>query len=133
MSSVAHKFRPAIAAALVAIIMGACGSDAQDDIALSPSAEQGRELTRSRGCSGCHGGSGEGGVGPAFVGLYGSTVEFEEGPPVTADAAYLFESIRDPRARQVAGYGLRMPINSLTDDEIDLIIQYIEELAEVTP
>ena len=62
-------------------------------------------------------------------GLFGSSVELADGSTVIADREYLIESIKDPAAKQVAGYRLPMPTNRLTDDEIDQVIAYIEALA----
>jgi len=95
---------------------------------LPPAAAEGRSVANRNGCAACHGSNGEGGVGPAFTGLFGSIVEFEDGSTVTADRGYLIESIKDPAARQVAGFSLPMPTNRLTDDEIDQIVDYIEAL-----
>lgn len=82
-------------------------------------------------CVGCHGRDGEGGQkqsGPAWVGLYGSTVQLVDGTTVIADESYLYESIREPAATQVAGWG-GMPKDNLSDNDILTIIAYIEELA----
>jgi len=49
---------------------------------------------------------------------------------MVADEAYLFESIRDPAARIVAGFSVQMPRNALTDDEVDEIVAFIGSLAE---
>ncbi len=81
------------------------------------------------GCTSCHGIDGQGGVGPSFAGVFGSIVELDDGSTVIADRDYLIESIKDPAAKKVAGYRLRMPTNRLTDDEIDQIVTYIEALA----
>ena len=96
---------------------------------------------RGKGCASCHGSNGGGGVGPAFVDLFGSetTVEIKiesadgevttEQKVVTADRDYLVESITDPSAKTVEGYSLPMPRTELTPIEIDAIITYIEALA----
>ena len=109
--------------------ISACGADTGGP-ALSATGETGREITRDNGCSACHGRSGEGGPGPAYTGLYGSTVELKDGTTVTADADYLFRAIRDPAAESVAGYGFPMPENDLSDAEIESVIAYIRELAD---
>lgn len=121
--------RVVAAALVVAIPVAACGADG-DEIALDPVAEEGREIVRSNGCAACHGRNGEGGPGPSFVGLYGSTVELEDGSTVVADEAYLAESIREPGAKVVDGYGFPMPENDLSDDQIELVIAFIRALAE---
>ena len=101
---------------------------APDDPDLSPVGERGRELARSEGCSSCHGRAGNGGVGPSWIGLAGSPVELEDGSTVTADHVYLRRSIVEPDADIVAGYGVKMPEADLTDDEVEAIVSYIEEL-----
>lgn len=123
----------AIRVAVITLLAGggfaACGGDGDAGPVLSSAGEAGRELTRTNGCSACHGRNGEGGPGPAFAGLFGSTVELTDGTTVVADADYLFESIRDPDAEVVAGYGFPMPANDLSDAEIQSVITYLEELA----
>lgn len=119
--------------ALVSVsILGACGSNA-DSVELSAAGQEGRSVVRSKGCASCHGSDGGGGVGPAFVALAGSEVPLEDGTTVVADREYLVESIVDPQAKIVAGYNLPMPRTELTDEEIDAVIDYIEELAGVEP
>jgi mono/diheme cytochrome c family protein len=115
----------------VVLALSACGGDDGPD--LSAEAEAGRSVFRSNGCSSCHGANGQGGVGPSFEGLYGSEVELDDGSIVVADDAYLRESITDPSAKIVDGYGVRMPTNNLGDDDIDQIIAFIAELGDVSP
>ncbi len=129
-SVAATVVRVGLAATLIGLVGAACAANGSES-ALSPAAEAGRDITRTNGCSACHGRSGEGGPGPAFVGLFGSTVEFREGSTTTADEAYIAESIREPSARVVAGYGFPMPANDLTDDEIQSVIAYLRELAPI--
>jgi cytochrome c oxidase subunit 2 len=68
-------------------------------------------------------------MGPPFVGLYGSTVTFDDGTTALADEAYLRQSIRDPAARRVAGYQLPMPTSNLSDEEVELLVAYIRDLS----
>jgi cytochrome c oxidase subunit II len=124
--------RRAIAAAVVAgstALLAGCG-DGGASANLSEQAAHGRRIANRSGCAACHGADGQGGVGPAFVGLYGSRQELEDGTTVLADEAYLSESISDPDAKIVAGYSQRMPDNGLDDDEIADVVQYIRELTE---
>lgn len=114
-------------------MLTACGSGASADHDLSPVAAEGRDLVRTKGCAACHGSSGDGGVGPEFTGLFGSEVLLQGGETIIADRAYLTESITDPSASIVEGYNLPMPTNSLSEDEVDAVIAYIEALAEVQP
>lgn len=117
--------------AAVLLLLSACGSDGGPE--LSAAAEDGRTVMRANGCASCHGANGQGGVGPTFEGLYGREVELDDGSTVTADDDYLRESIADPSAKIVDGYGLPMPTNDLSDDDIDRIIAFIADLGGVTP
>ncbi len=118
-----------------ALAVSACAANSSDAdaIQLSPEAAEGRTISRSSGCAACHGTNGEGGVGPKFVGLFGSTVTFDDGTAGVADDDYLIESIKEPGAKQVAGFRLPMPTNQLSDDEIDKVLTYIQELSSAVP
>lgn len=65
---------------------------------------RGRSLYGSDGCSACHSLTGSPGAGPTFKGLAGSTVTLTSGQTLTADDAYLAQSISDPDAQIVKGY-----------------------------
>ncbi len=90
----------------------------------------GEQLSRSRGCAGCHGQNFGGGAGPEWTGLAGSEVTLADGSTVVADTAYLTRAIADPSAELVADYTLRMPANNLSDAEIADIVAFIETLAD---
>jgi mono/diheme cytochrome c family protein len=68
------------------------------------SAASGAALYTSLGCSGCHSLTGAKGTGPTFKGLYGSKVQLSSGQTVTANDAYLLESILDPDKQIVKGF-----------------------------
>ena len=65
---------------------------------------RGKSLYQSDGCSACHSLTGSAGVGPSFKGLKGSTVTLGNGQTVSADDAYLEQSIANPDAQIVKGY-----------------------------
>ena len=71
---------------------------------LKGDAAKGKMLYASLGCQGCHTLDGTKSAGPTFKGLAGSQVKLASGETVTADDAYLLESIRDPDKQIVAGY-----------------------------
>ncbi len=119
--------------AIAAIGLSACGGNAAADITLSERGEEGRSVMQSSGCAACHGSNGGGAVGPPFQGLFGSTVQLDDGTSVTADRDYLYESITEPGAKIVDGYRVPMPENDLDDAEVDAIIDFIIELADVEP
>ena len=70
-------------------------------------------------------------MGPTWQGLAGSEVELDAGGTVVADAAYLEQSIRDPRSQVRAGFDNLMPVayGDLTDDEVADLIAYLTDLA----
>ncbi len=65
---------------------------------------QGKSLYSSDGCSACHSLSGSAGAGPSFKGVAGSSITLSTGQIVTADDAYLEQSIANPDAQIVKGY-----------------------------
>lgn len=93
-------------------------------------AVNGEQLSRSKGCAGCHGQDFGGGAGPDWIGLAGSQVTLADGTTIVADTAYLTRAIADPSAELVADYTLRMPANNLSDAEIADIVAFIETLAD---
>ena len=111
--------------------LSACGANGSgsDAIQLPAAAAEGRAIANTNGCGSCHGTNGEGGIGPAFANLFGSTIELNDGSFLTVDREYVIDSIKNPAARRVEGFSLPMPTNRLTDDEIDRIVNYIEALA----
>jgi cytochrome c oxidase subunit 2 len=119
----------ALATAVVLLALGACSSSSSSAPAdLSPEAAAGREISISAGCASCHGEDGNGRVGPKWIGLADSQVTLSDGTVVTADDAYLYESIKDPGAKKRRGASGIMPANKLTDEEIANIIVYIRAL-----
>ena len=70
-------------------------------------------------------------VGPSWLGLYGSNVSIADGSTVTADDAFISESILDPNATIVEGYPSdAMPQYTLTAEEIADIIEFIKSISE---
>jgi mono/diheme cytochrome c family protein len=91
----------------------------------------GKALAQSAGCIACHSVDGSKLVGPSWKGLYNSEQEIEGDGKVTADDAYLQDSIVNPAAKIVKGYPNVMPATygqSLKPDEIAAIIEYIKTL-----
>lgn len=120
---------PALLLAIVAGVAACGGSGGDSDVVLSGAGARGQDISKSNGCAQCHGSSGQGGVGPAWVDLYGSDVELEDGTIVVADDDYLARAISDPSAEIVADASVIMPSNGLSDDEISDVIAYIRDLS----
>lgn len=94
---------------------------------------QGKQLYTSDGCSACHSLTGTPGAGPSFKGLAGSSVTLTTGQTVTADDAYLEQSIANPDAQVVKGYhsGIMAPAISGfglsgKPDEIRALVAFIK-------
>jgi cytochrome c oxidase subunit 2 len=93
-------------------------------------AEQGAEVFRAHGCSGCHDASNSTVHAPSLVGLYGTLVHLQDGSVRIADEAYLRDCILNPRSFTVAGYPPIMPdfAGQLGEDETLKLIAYIKSL-----
>ena len=89
----------------------------------------GKRLVERQNCLTCHTIDGQPNIGPSFQGLYGSIRELEGGATVTADAEYLWESIKRPNAKIVLGYFPdAMATVFFKDAEIDAMVEYIKSL-----
>ncbi len=120
---------------------GYCGAVARAAAAATPVGEptevppawiaQGEKVAISFACISCHTSSGAKGVGPTWRGLYGSTVTLTDGSTVTADWAYITESISAPRVKIAEGFQAVMPTYaSLSDADINALAAYIKSLGE---
>lgn len=87
----------------------------------------GQTLATQQGCPSCHSTDGTDGTAPTWKGLWGRERNFEAGvASVTADAAYITESIREPQARIVQGFTqAAMQPFRLSDKQIEAITAYI--------
>ncbi|MGC4015954.1 MAG: cytochrome c [Luteolibacter sp.] len=96
------------------------------------SADAGKELATRYGCIACHSvdGATVGHSGPTWKGLLGEKRTFKDGTSLTADEAYIRESILDPAKKIVKGYELGMGSYAgvLSDTDIDSLILYIKSL-----
>ncbi|MBN8554874.1 MAG: c-type cytochrome [Deltaproteobacteria bacterium] len=103
-------------------------STVTDNSNTSKSTNLGKKLFGERGCAACHSIDGNNGVGPTFKGLFGQKVNLQSGETVTADEAYLKESILSPTAKIVKGFQPSMPVVPLTNEEVDSLIDFITSL-----
>lgn len=89
----------------------------------------GEKLFSDKSCSTCHAGNGSG-HGPSLNGLYDGKVRLADGSVVTADDAYLRESLLQPNVKIVAGYLPIMPSyqGQLTEDQILSLLTYIKSI-----
>jgi cytochrome c oxidase subunit 2 len=96
-------------------------------------ADRGAALYESKGCHSCHSIDGSSGAGPTFAKLAGSTVTLTDGSTVTADSAYLTESIEKPDAQIVKGFqkgvmSATIAPGSVSQDDARALVAYIQSL-----
>lgn len=93
----------------------------------------GQQLFTASGCNACHSTDGAAMPGPTWHNLFGSQVPLQSGETVTADENYLRESVLQPQAKIVQGFGgVVMPpyAGTLADRQLDAIIQYMKCLSD---
>jgi cytochrome c oxidase subunit 2 len=92
-------------------------------------AENGQKLFDELACGNCHKPDGSGRC-PSLTGLFGKTVQLAGGGTVQADEGYIRESILQPQAKIVAGYGPIMPTfqGLVTEEGVLQLIEYIKSL-----
>lgn len=95
---------------------------------------EGRKLFLQLQCIKCH--AAEGGKGPNLEGVYGTTVELKGGGATLADDWYVVESIRNPRAKVVAGWESIMPAydaDQVPAEDLSKLVAYVRSLRKGGP
>jgi cytochrome c oxidase subunit 2 len=108
-------------------LSGTFGADANPLVA-------GEKLFAEKACITCHLSDGKGRA-PSLNGVYGGRVLLADGATITADDAYIRESILQPTAKLVAGYQPLMPTfqGQLTEEQILALTTYIKSLKDQPP
>jgi cytochrome c oxidase subunit 2 len=93
-------------------------------------ATAGQQLYQTLGCASCHGANGEGGRGPTLAGIFGNQTALENGQSARVDEAYVRESILNPQAKLVAGFGPIMPTfqGQVSEDQLVQLVAYVKSL-----
>jgi cytochrome c oxidase subunit II len=122
-----------VALVLLSLALGGCASTATEATATATSGDAGAgpALAAQFGCAGCHSVDGSAGVAPTWKGLYGSSVKLADGSTVTADSAYIDQSILEPDAKVVEGFKpgiMRSFSGKLSEQQIADIIAYVQTL-----
>tara|TARA_B110000263_G_C15232097_1_gene475119 strand:- start:402 stop:752 length:351 start_codon:yes stop_codon:yes gene_type:complete len=80
-------------------------------------------------CAICHSLDGADKLGPSLKGIYGKSIELNDGAIAVADDEYILNSIIYPNKDIVKGYSGSMPSfeDDLSSDEIDLLIDFIKK------
>ena len=94
-------------------------------------ASSGQKLFEYLACANCHR-TDKPGRCPNLIGLFGSKVQLSTGQTVTADEAYVRESILNPSAKIVAGYQNIMPTfqGQVSEEDLLQLIEYVRSLAK---
>ena len=97
-------------------------------------AQAGEKLFTDLACVTCHR-AGVGQRGPVLNGVFGSTVQLASGSAVTADVAYIRESILNPQAKVVAGFPPIMPTfqGQVSEEQLLALTEYIRSLPKAAP
>jgi cytochrome c oxidase subunit 2 len=69
------------------------------------------------------------------MGVYGSKVVLSGGSSVTADEGYLRESVLNPQAKVVTGFGPIMPAfqGQISEEQLLQVVAYIKSLSTAKP
>jgi cytochrome c oxidase subunit 2 len=86
------------------------------------------KLLEAKDCMTCHSIDGSEGIGPTLKGIYGRKTKLTNGSTVIADDVYLREAIVNPSAKIVAGFDNVMPKPELTEEEVNALVEYLENL-----
>ncbi len=92
-------------------------------------ASQGEKLFQKYACNTCHTEDFTG-RGPVLLGLFGKPVLLSDGRSVVADENYVRESILNPQAKIVQGFGPIMPTfqGQVNEDDLLKLIAYVRSL-----
>jgi len=98
-------------------------------------ATAGQQLFQTLGCVSCHGANGEGGRGPTLAGIFGKTQQLQSGESVRVDEAYVRESILNPQAKIVTGFGPIMPTfqGQISEDQLVQLVAFVKSLQASGP
>ncbi|GAC1428310.1 MAG: cytochrome c oxidase subunit II [Thermoanaerobaculia bacterium] len=92
-------------------------------------ASQGQTLFQKYACNTCHTNDATG-RGPVLAGLYGKPVMLTDGRTVIADENYIRESILNPQAKIVQGFGPIMPTfqGQVNEEDLLKLLAYVRSL-----
>ncbi len=92
-------------------------------------ASQGEKVFQRLACNTCHTGDATG-RGPVLQGLYGTDVMLSDNTTVKADDNYIRESILNPHAQIVKGFGPIMPVfqGQVSEDDLLKLLAYVKSL-----
>jgi cytochrome c oxidase subunit 2 len=97
-------------------------------------ASVGEKLFQQMACITCHRADSQG-RGPVLQGLFGKTVQLQNGETVVADEAYIRESILHPAAKITSGFQPIMPTfqGLITEEQLLELVEYVKSLHAEQP
>jgi mono/diheme cytochrome c family protein len=95
-------------------------------------AMRGQQVSTDYGCIACHTVDGSPGVGPTWLGMWGSTETLSDGRTVVVDQDYFVDSVLNPGRDVVAGYPNVMMRSFVTEDEVIALLAFARSLAADT-
>lgn len=94
-------------------------------------AMEGQRLSTEHGCIACHTVDGSIGIGPSWLGMWGTERHLKNGETVVVDEAYFRRSIRSPEAQIVEGYpNVMLRYFMLDDDDITALMAFAQSLSD---
>ena len=92
-------------------------------------AANGETIFQQLGCPTCHRSDVQG-RGPNLVGVFGKSVQLEDGRTVLADENYVRESILSPAAKVVSGFKPIMPTfqGLVSEEQLTALVAYVKSL-----
>jgi len=97
-------------------------------------ASVGEKLFQQLACITCHRADSQG-RGPVLQGLFGKTVQLQNGETVVADEAYIRESILHPAAKITSGFQPIMPTfqGLISEEQLLELVEYVKSLHAEQP
>jgi cytochrome c oxidase subunit 2 len=92
---------------------------------------EGAALIQTKGCLGCHTSDGTPKIGPTFKGLFGrkeTVIRDGQDREIVVDEGFIRQTLHQPEKDRVKGYPPVMPAIPLTEQEVQMIVDYIKEL-----
>ena len=97
----------------------------------STSESRGKQIVQEKGCIACHTLDGTQLIAPSFKGLFGKKERVVRGgkvEEVLVDEGYIKSSVQEPNAQIVEGFQPLMPPQSLSEEELQAVVQFLKEL-----
>ena len=108
-------------------------NDARQVELANEAAMRGQQVSTDQGCIACHTVDGSLGVGPTWLGMWGSTSTLKDGRTMVVDEEYFRRSLRFPERDVVEGYPDVMLRYYLDDEQIADLITFAQSLSNKSP